>query len=153
MYNVVSTRLFSFGNVGRAILFSTLSLLLVPLSTPRIFSRHGDPNELLFSYTQKITEGMEPGEECSLRHTSCYESPNISGEVAQAYCCPLFPSFSSDVTLKCLDFEWELHRMYLFKSKVLSQLLAQAVQNSDLPITETNVKVKKGIRRNSTLVC
>uniref|UniRef100_A0A6J0T0E3 BTB/POZ domain-containing protein 16 n=1 Tax=Pogona vitticeps TaxID=103695 RepID=A0A6J0T0E3_9SAUR len=78
---------------------------------PRIFYRHRDPNEMLFSYTQKITEGMEP-----------------------------------DVTLTCLDFEWELHRMYLFKSKVLSQLLAQALQNSDLPVTESNVKVKKEIR-------
>ncbi|KAH0623688.1 hypothetical protein JD844_006738 [Phrynosoma platyrhinos] len=64
---------------------------------PRIFSRQGDPNEMLFSFTQKVTEGMEP-----------------------------------DVTLRCLDFEWELHRMYFFKSQVLSQLLATAVQNTEI---------------------
>ncbi|XP_063163358.1 BTB/POZ domain-containing protein 16 [Candoia aspera] len=75
---------------------------------PRIFSRQGSPNEMLFSFTQKITEGMEP-----------------------------------DVTLDCLGYEWELHRMYLFKSYVLSQLLAEAVQNSDSPNSESPPMPKK----------
>ncbi|XP_061491774.1 BTB/POZ domain-containing protein 16 isoform X2 [Rhineura floridana] len=77
----------------------------------RIFSRQGTPNEILFSYTQKVTEGMEP-----------------------------------DVTLECLGFQWELHRMYLFKSQVLSQLLATAVQKSDLQITDSKPKVEKETR-------
>nr|XP_060623010.1 BTB/POZ domain-containing protein 16 [Anolis sagrei ordinatus] len=68
----------------------------------------GDPHEMLFSFTQKITEGMEP-----------------------------------DVILECLDFEWELHRMYFFKSQVLSQLLAVAVKNTDLDTTDSSSKVNK----------
>ncbi|XP_042312222.1 BTB/POZ domain-containing protein 16 isoform X2 [Sceloporus undulatus] len=82
-----------------------------PKQRPRIFSRQGDPNEMLFSFTQKITEGMEP-----------------------------------DITLQCLDFEWELHRMYFFKSQVLSQLLATAVQNSDLHTEDISPKANKEIR-------
>ncbi|XP_044306495.1 BTB/POZ domain-containing protein 16 [Varanus komodoensis] len=80
-------------------------------SGPRIFSHHGIPHEMLFSYTQKITEGMDP-----------------------------------DVILDCLGFQWELHRMYFFKSQVLSQLLAKAVWDSDLDIAERKAKGKKGIR-------
>ncbi|XP_062832095.1 BTB/POZ domain-containing protein 16 isoform X2 [Anolis carolinensis] len=71
---------------------------------PRIFIQ-ADPHEMLFSFTQKITEGMEP-----------------------------------DVILECLDFEWELHRMYFFKSQVLSQLLATAVQNTDLHTADSYTK-------------
>uniref|UniRef100_A0A8C6VKP6 BTB/POZ domain-containing protein 16 n=1 Tax=Naja naja TaxID=35670 RepID=A0A8C6VKP6_NAJNA len=78
----------------------------------RISSHQRLPNQMLFSYTQKITEGMEP-----------------------------------DVTLDCLGFEWELHRMYLFKSHVLSQLLAEATQHSLSPSTGSILKSKKGIDR------
>ncbi|XP_013917141.1 PREDICTED: BTB/POZ domain-containing protein 16 [Thamnophis sirtalis] len=78
---------------------------------PRTFSRQRLPNQMLFCYTQKITEGMEP-----------------------------------DVTLDCLGYEWELHRMYLFKSHVLSQLLAEAVQDSYSPNTRSILKSKKGTR-------
>ncbi|XP_058043757.1 BTB/POZ domain-containing protein 16 [Ahaetulla prasina] len=78
---------------------------------PRIFSHQRLPNQMLFSYTQKITEGMEP-----------------------------------DVTLDCLGYEWELHRMYLFKSHVLSQLLAEAAQNSHFPNTRSILKSRKGTR-------
>uniref|UniRef100_A0A7M4EVC4 BTBDG BTB/POZ domain-containing protein n=1 Tax=Crocodylus porosus TaxID=8502 RepID=A0A7M4EVC4_CROPO len=35
-----------------------------------------------------------------------------------------------DVSLKCLGFLWDLHRIYLFKSKTLSQLLITAVESS-----------------------
>ncbi|XP_062987658.1 BTB/POZ domain-containing protein 16 [Elgaria multicarinata webbii] len=89
--------------------FSTIQPKQKP--SPRIFSHQGAPNEKLFSYTQKITEGMDP-----------------------------------DVILDCLGFHWELHRMYLFKSQVLSQLLATAVQDNDLHITESKPKDKKEIR-------
>ncbi|XP_039192968.1 BTB/POZ domain-containing protein 16 isoform X1 [Crotalus tigris] len=75
---------------------------------PRIISHQRLPSQMLFSYTQKITEGMEP-----------------------------------DVTLNCLGYEWELHRMYLFKSHVLSQLLAEATQNSDSSNTRSLLKPKK----------
>ncbi|XP_034292269.1 BTB/POZ domain-containing protein 16 isoform X4 [Pantherophis guttatus] len=78
---------------------------------PRTFSRQRLPNQMLFSYTQKITEGMEP-----------------------------------DVTLDCLGYEWELHRMYLFKSHVLSQLLAEAEQNSYSPNTRSVLKSRKETR-------
>ncbi|XP_026523045.1 BTB/POZ domain-containing protein 16 [Notechis scutatus] len=79
---------------------------------PRIFSHQRLPNQMLFSYTQKITEGMEP-----------------------------------DVTLDCLGFEWELHRMYLFKSHILSQLLAEATQHSLSPSTGSILKSKKAETR------
>ncbi|XP_033005385.1 BTB/POZ domain-containing protein 16 [Lacerta agilis] len=78
---------------------------------PRVSSKHRTPNESLFSYTQKITEGME-----------------------------------ADVTLECLGLQWELHRMYFFKSQVLSQLLAAAVQKCDLQITESKPQVEKETR-------
>uniref|UniRef100_A0A8C5RL82 BTB/POZ domain-containing protein 16 n=1 Tax=Laticauda laticaudata TaxID=8630 RepID=A0A8C5RL82_LATLA len=84
-------------------------MILSSISFPlRIFSHQRLPNQMLFSYTQKITEGMEP-----------------------------------DVTLDCLGFEWELHRMYLFKSHVLSQLLAEATQHSHSPSTGSILKSKK----------
>ncbi|XP_077206101.1 BTB/POZ domain-containing protein 16 isoform X2 [Paroedura picta] len=57
----------------------------------RIFSGQGAPYEMLFSYTQKVTEGLEP-----------------------------------DVMLESLGFQWDLHRIYLFKSRVLADLLASA---------------------------
>uniref|UniRef100_A0A670YZX4 BTB/POZ domain-containing protein 16 n=1 Tax=Pseudonaja textilis TaxID=8673 RepID=A0A670YZX4_PSETE len=50
---------------------------------------------------------------------------------------------STYVTLDCLGFEWELHRMYLFKSHVLSQLLAEATQHSLSPSTGSILKSKK----------
>uniref|UniRef100_A0A670ICQ1 BTB/POZ domain-containing protein 16 n=1 Tax=Podarcis muralis TaxID=64176 RepID=A0A670ICQ1_PODMU len=42
-------------------------------------------------------------------------------------CLSLSPP--SDVTLECLGFQWELHRMYFFKSQVLSQLLARLLNS------------------------
>ncbi|XP_053161210.1 BTB/POZ domain-containing protein 16 isoform X2 [Hemicordylus capensis] len=77
-------------------------------SKQRFFTLERAPHEELFSYTQKMTEGMEP-----------------------------------DVTLECLGFQWELHRMYFFKSHVLSQLLASAVQNSYSYSKEKETKTKK----------
>ncbi|XP_070608660.1 BTB/POZ domain-containing protein 16 [Erythrolamprus reginae] len=80
-------------------------------SKSRICSYERFPNQMLFSYTQKITEGMEP-----------------------------------DVTLDCLGYEWELHRMYLFKSHVLSQLLAEAAQYIYSPSPRSILKSKKETR-------
>uniref|UniRef100_A0A8D2INH7 BTB/POZ domain-containing protein 16 n=1 Tax=Varanus komodoensis TaxID=61221 RepID=A0A8D2INH7_VARKO len=60
-------------------------------------------------------------------------------------------SLSPDVILDCLGFQWELHRMYFFKSQVLSQLLAKAVWDSDLDIAERKAKGKKGITRHSKI--
>ncbi|KAJ6669033.1 hypothetical protein lerEdw1_007842 [Lerista edwardsae] len=90
----------------------TLPVLLTK-SKPkhRIFSLKGVPNEILFSYTQKITEGLEP-----------------------------------DVILDCLGFQWELHRMYLSKSQVLSDLLASAVKQDELQASETNVNTERESR-------
>ncbi|XP_048362844.1 BTB/POZ domain-containing protein 16 [Sphaerodactylus townsendi] len=67
----------------------------------RLFSQQGPPHERLFSYTQKVTEGLEP-----------------------------------DVTLECLGFQWDLHRMYLFKSQVLANLLASAVLDHGMHYTD-----------------
>uniref|UniRef100_A0ACB8FA12 Uncharacterized protein n=1 Tax=Sphaerodactylus townsendi TaxID=933632 RepID=A0ACB8FA12_9SAUR len=42
----------------------------------------------------------------------------------------------SDVTLECLGFQWDLHRMYLFKSQVLANLLASAVLDHGMHYTD-----------------
>ncbi|XP_060098649.1 BTB/POZ domain-containing protein 16 [Heteronotia binoei] len=65
---------------------------------------------MLFSYTQKVTEGLEP-----------------------------------DVTLECLGFQWDLHRMYLFKSQVLADLLASAMSYHTIYCTDS--KTSKETRR------
>ncbi|XP_065409702.1 BTB/POZ domain-containing protein 16, partial [Chrysemys picta bellii] len=54
-------------------------------------------------------------------------------------------SVSLDVALECLGFLWELHRIYLFKSKTLSQLLISAVEPMNINDLESQHKSKKGI--------
>uniref|UniRef100_A0A8C8SCB0 BTB/POZ domain-containing protein 16 n=1 Tax=Pelusios castaneus TaxID=367368 RepID=A0A8C8SCB0_9SAUR len=52
---------------------------------------------------------------------------------------------SIDVALECLGFLWELHRIYLFKSKTLSQLFISAVEPINVNGLESQHKSKKGI--------
>uniref|UniRef100_A0A8D0H9G7 BTB/POZ domain-containing protein 16 n=1 Tax=Sphenodon punctatus TaxID=8508 RepID=A0A8D0H9G7_SPHPU len=50
-----------------------------------------------------------------------------------------------DVTLECLGFQWELHRIYLFKSETLSQLLILELQKDNLCAGDSPNKIRKGI--------
>ncbi|XP_075791451.1 BTB/POZ domain-containing protein 16 isoform X1 [Pelodiscus sinensis] len=79
----------------------------------RLYSSQACPNEVIFSHTQKMTEGMEP-----------------------------------DVALECLGLLWELHHIYLFKSKTLSQLLISAVDSMNLNGLESQHKSKKESKHN-----
>lgn len=65
----------------------------------------------------------------------------------------LFPSLPTDVILECLGFQWELHRMYLSKSQVLSNLLAEAIEQDGSGDTEPKDKTVKGIGRTSKNLC
>ncbi|XP_019358487.1 PREDICTED: BTB/POZ domain-containing protein 16 [Gavialis gangeticus] len=51
-------------------------------------------------------------------------------EVLFSHTQKLGEDMDPDVSLKCLGFLWDLHRIYLFKSKTLSQLLITAVESS-----------------------
>ncbi|EMP31672.1 BTB/POZ domain-containing protein 16 [Chelonia mydas] len=53
-----------------------------------------------------------------------------------------------DVALECLGFLWELHRIYLFKSKTLSQLLISAVEPVNINDLESQHKSKKEGKHN-----
>ncbi|XP_074855845.1 BTB/POZ domain-containing protein 16 [Carettochelys insculpta] len=53
-----------------------------------------------------------------------------------------------DVALECLGFIWELHRIYLFKSKTLSQLLISAVESMNINGSENQHRSKKESKHN-----
>ncbi|KAM7170651.1 BTB/POZ domain-containing protein 16 [Macrochelys suwanniensis] len=53
-----------------------------------------------------------------------------------------------DVVLECLGFLWELHRIYLFKSKTLSQLLISAAEPMNINDLESQHKSKKEGKHN-----
>nr|XP_056706449.1 BTB/POZ domain-containing protein 16 [Euleptes europaea] len=79
-------------------------LVQFPSAKPKFsfFSDQGAPHEMLFSYTQKITESLEP-----------------------------------DVALECLGFQWDLHRIYVFKSQLLADLVASSIQHHGMYHTDS----------------
>ncbi|XP_044880229.1 BTB/POZ domain-containing protein 16 isoform X2 [Mauremys mutica] len=71
-----------------------------------------------------------------------------TNEVIFSHTQKMTEDMEPDVALECLGFLWELHRIYLFKSKTLSQLLISAVEPMNINDLESQHKSKKEGKHN-----
>ncbi|XP_067417395.1 BTB/POZ domain-containing protein 16 [Emydura macquarii macquarii] len=72
-----------------------------------------------------------------------YASQACPNEVIFSHTQKMTEDMEPDVAVECLGFLWELHRIYLFKSKTLSQLLISAVEPINIDGLESQHKSKK----------